>query len=85
MSVQIVHDLRDLLGLGIASLDLSDESRPVGLCLAIGGLDHSPASQRLIGHENVAHATALVLVVVTRGTARPLVVFSPLRCRADRP
>ena len=70
MGVEVVHDQRDALGLGITRSDGLDKQRPVTLGPALGHLRHARARQRLAGHEHVARAQAPILIVLTLGLAR---------------
>ena len=63
MSIQVVYDLCNLLGLFVMFRNLFDEIEPIEFRFVLGG------------HENVVAAASLILVVVTLGTAphrRPL-------------
>lgn len=67
MRVQIVHHQRDLLRSPVLPGDSLQKRRPVGLGFSFRDPDAALASQRFDRHEDVAHAAALVFVIVARG------------------
>ena len=67
--VQVVHDQRDALGVGIVRGDVLQEHSPVQFGSALRDLGQAPPGQRLAGHEHVAHPAALVFIVMALGPA----------------
>ena len=67
--VEVVDDQRDRGGLFIARCDFWGKRCPVRLASGRGYLHPAPADKRFAGHENVAPATAFILLVIARGAA----------------
>jgi hypothetical protein len=65
VGVEVVLHQHDLLGVGVVDVDqVLDAVRPVDAGAPVADHDVAPASQRLADHQQVAHAAALVLVVL---------------------
>jgi len=70
VGVEVVHHPRGALGPGPGLGDVLQEQRPVLPFLVLGALGDAPPGQWLAGHEDVAGAGALVLVVLAFGMPR---------------
>ena len=57
----------DLGGLFMALCDFLDKRCPIRLPSVLGYLHHPPAGERFADHENVAPATAFILIVIALG------------------
>jgi hypothetical protein len=67
----VVLHQHDLLGIGVVDIDqVLDAVRPVDAGAPVADHDVAPASQRLGHQEQVAHAPALILVILSGWSAR---------------